>query len=235
MTSGNERFAGFPNHIAIIMDGNRRWAEKHGLSILEGHQAGARSLRKVVECFGNYRLPYLTVYCFSTENWNRSQNEVQELLTLLQEVLLDETEELHKHGIKIRHLGNMQNLPVKAREVITQATELTKNNKNMELSFAFNYGGRAEIIRAISSIVSSSIAPSDIDEKLVDSYLYTRGLPDVDLLIRTGGETRISNFLIWQTIYSEIYFTDTLWPDFDSAEIDKALLFYNQKQRRFGS
>ncbi len=233
-TTNNTKFTPFPRHIAIIMDGNRRWAKKRGLSSLEGHRAGVDSLRTVVKYLGKKHLTYLTVFGFSTENWQRSGGEVSGLLRLLGEVLKTETGELHKNNVRLLHLGRPEELPPRIRRTLKDAVELTKNNRGLVLSIAFNYGGRAEIIQAIKGIVKNHIASEEIDEKLIDSYLYTSGIPDVDLVIRTGGETRLSNFLIWQIVYSEIYFTDVLWPDFNAREIDKALLFYSQKQRRFG-
>jgi len=223
-----------PQHVAIIMDGNRRWAERHGLPRSEGHRAGVKSLRNVVKCLGEHHIPYLTVYSFSTENWNRSQDEVEELFSLMEEVLRTEVEELHKNGIRIKHIGSVEKIPSDLLDGIERAAELTKNNRNMTVNFALNYGGRSEIIKAVKEIVSDGISPSLVDENLFSKYLYTYGIPDVDLVIRTGGETRLSNFLTWQTVYSEIYFTDVLWPDFDGAEVEKALIFYNNKQRRFG-
>ena len=233
-TADNTKITPFPQHIAIIMDGNRRWAEKRGLPSFEGHRAGVASLRTVVEYLGKKRLPYLTVFGFSTENWHRPHPEVKGLLRLLGEVLKTETGKLHKNNVQLRHLGRLEELSPGIRRAITDAVELTKNNRGLVLNFAFNYGGRVEIIQALRDIVKNNIAAAKIDENLISDYLYTAGLPDVDLVIRTGGETRLSNFLIWQTIYSEIYFTDVLWPDFNVREIDKALLFYSRKQRRFG-
>lgn len=217
------------------MDGNRRWAEKHGLPIAEGHRAGVKSLHTVVEHLGNYRLPYLTVYGFSTENWRRSTSEVNGLLNTLEEALLSETPSLHSNQVRLQHLGRLAELSPGLQEAITQAIELTKDNKGMVFSVAFNYGGRDELTEAVRRMIADGISPDKIDEKLIGHYLYTAGMPDVDLVIRPGGEKRLSNFLTWQTVYSELYFTDVLWPDFNAAEIDKALQFYNQKQRRFGA
>ena len=222
-------------HIAIIMDGNRRWAEKHGLPIAEGHRAGVKSLRAVVAHLGKYRLPYLTVYGFSTENWHRPADEVDGLLNLLAEALVNETGELHKNEVRLRHLGRLADLSSDLQKAVKQATELTKDNKGMVFSVAFNYGGRDELIGAVRRMITDGITSDKIDERLIGSYLYTAGIPDVDLVIRTGGETRLSNFLTWQTVYSELYFTDVLWPDFNTAETDKALAFYNARQRRFGA
>ena len=224
----------FPSHIAIIMDGNRRWAEQHGLPKSAGHRAGVESLRTTIEYLGKREIPFLTLFSFSTENWKRSEEEVQGLLMLLEQVLGKETGELHKRDVQIRHLGRLEGLPPNVREVIKRSNELTQDNSRMVVSFAFNYGGRGEILDAVKRIVEDKIPISAIDERVFSERLYTSGLPDIDLLIRTGGETRLSNFLIWQTVYSEIYFTDVLWPDFNVEELDKALNFYSQKQRRFG-
>lgn len=230
-----DKFEHFPSHIAIIMDGNRRWAEKHGLPAGDGHKAGAKSLRIAVEHLANKHLPYLTVFGFSTENWRRSASEVDTLLDLSEELLKTETTDLSRNNIKLRHLGNLSGLSAGLQEAIQQATELTKDNNGMVFSVAFNYGGRDEITGAVRRMVADGTTPDKISEKLIGDYLYTSAMPDVDLIIRTGGETRLSNFLIWQTVYSEIYFTDVLWPDFNAAEIDKALEFYRNKQRRFGA
>ena len=216
------------------MDGNRRWAEQRGLSQLEGHQAGVENMRSVIECFSKYQLKYLTVYGFSTENWNRPEDEVRGLLHLLVETLDKETPELHNKGVRLRHIGRLDELSQGLQLAINGAVELTKNNPEMTFSFAFNYGGRAEILDAARRLITESIPPQNIDEKLFSSYLYTAGLPDIDLIIRTGGEVRISNFLIWQAAYSEYYFTKILWPDFNKKEVDKALLSYSKRQRRFG-
>jgi len=223
-----------PNHVAIIVDGNGRWAERHGLPRLEGHLAGLKSVRSTIRCLNQYRIKYVTLYGFSTENWNRPQDEVAGLLCLLEEAVDKEAQELHKQGGKIRHLGRLKGLPQGLEQAINRAVELTKNNTGMTLSLAINYGGRTEILDAVRSIIAEGVPPQSIDEKLFNNYLYTAGLPDVDLIIRTGGELRISNFLIWQATYSEFYFTDVLWPDFDEKEIEKALLSYSQRQRRFG-
>ena len=224
-----------PNHIAIIMDGNGRWAERHGLPRLGGHQAGAENMHSVIEYFIKLKLKYLTVYGFSTENWKRPQEEIAGLLHLLEEIIDKETLELHNRGVRLRHLGRLDELPQGLQQAINKALELTKNNTGMTLSFAFNYGGRTEILDAVRHIIAEGIPPQSIDEELFDSYLYTAGLPEVDLVIRTAGELRLSNFLMWQAAYSEYYFTKVLWPDFSNKEIDKALLSYSQRRRRFGA
>ena len=216
------------------MDGNGRWAERRGLPRFEGHLAGIKSVRSTVRCLKQYQIKYVTLYGFSTENWERPKDEVINLFRLLEEVADKEALEFHKLGVKIRHLGRLDDLPRGLRQAINRAIELTKNNTGMTLSLAFNYGGRTEILDAVRAIIAEGVPPQSINEELLNSYLYTSGLPDVDLIIRTGGELRISNFLIWQATYSEYYFTDVLWPDFDEKEIKKALLSYSRRQRRFG-
>ncbi len=233
-SSGIKKITRLPNHIAIIMDGNGRWAKKRGLPRIEGHRAGVENLRSVIEYFNKLKLKYLTLYGFSTENWKRPEEEITGLLHLLEEAIDKETLELHKNGVKIRHLGRLDELSPSLQQAINKAVELTKNNTGMALSFAFNYGGRTEILDAVRHTIAKGIPPEEINEELFNSYLYTAGLPEVDLVIRTAGELRLSNFLIWQTAYSEYYFTKVLWPDFSKKEIDKALLAYSQRQRRFG-
>ncbi len=223
-----------PNHVAIIMDGNGRWAKQRGLPRLEGHKAGVENIISVIECLGEYQIKYVTLYGFSTENWSRPKNEVRGLLQLLEETINKKVLELCSRGVKLRHLGRLEELPQGLQLTINRAIELTKNNSGMTFSLAFNYGGRIEILDAIRRLIAEGISPQNIDEKLFNRYLYTAGLPDVDLVIRTGGELRTSNFLVWQAAYSEYYFTPVLWPDFDKTEVDKALLAYRQRQRRFG-
>jgi undecaprenyl diphosphate synthase len=223
-----------PTHVAIVPDGNGRWAEQRGLSRIEGHQAGAENMHRIVEYLNEYPIKYLTLYGFSTENWNRPEDEVEGLFQILEEFINNYVLEIHKKGIKLRHLGRLGELPPNLQEAIKGAMELTKDNAGMTLSIAFNYGGRAEILDAVRSILAKGIPLESVDEKLFNSYLYTAGLPEVDLLIRTGDELRLSNFLIWQTAYSEYYFTKVLWPDFGKKEIDQALLSYGQRRRRFG-
>ena len=229
-----EKLAHFPNHVAIVPDGNGRWAEQHGLPRLKGHQAGAENMWRMVKYLNKYPIKYVTLYGFSTENWSRPDDEVAGLFHILGEVILKKTAELNKRGIRLRHLGRLEELPQHLQKAINRAVELTKNNTGMTLSLAFNYGGRAEIVDAARHIMTDGIPPENIDEKLFNSYLYTTGLPDVDLVIRTADELRLSNFLIWQSAYSEYYFTSVLWPDFNEKEAEKALLAYSQRQRRFG-
>jgi len=233
-SSTTKKNAQLPSHVAIIMDGNGRWAKQHGLPRLEGHQAGAQNIRPIIKCLNQRHIKHVTFYGFSTENWNRPEDEVTGLLHLFEESINKYVSELHENGIKLRHLGHLEELPQGLQLAINKAIELTKNNTRMTLSFALNYGGRLEILDAVRHIIAEGIPLQNIDEKLFNSYLYTAGLPDVDLLIRTGGEFRISNFLIWQAVYSEYYFTDVLWPDFNQKELEKALLAYSQRQRRFG-
>ena len=232
--STKEGITHWPNHVAIVPDGNGRWAEQRGLPRLSGHQAGAENMWRMVEYLNEYPIKYVTLYGFSTENWNRPEDEVIGLFHILEEAIYKKTAGLHKRGIIVRHLGRLEELPQGLRLAISRAVELTKNNTGMTLSLAFNYGGRAEILDTVRRIVAEGVSSQNIDEQLFSSYLYTTGLPDVDLLIRTGDELRLSNFLIWQTAYSEYYFTKVLWPDFNNKDIDKALLSYSQRQRRFG-
>ena len=224
-----------PVHVAIVPDGNGRWAEQRGLSRLAGHRAGVKIMRSMIEYLNDYQIKYVTLYGFSTENWNRPEDEVSGLFRVLEERIGKDVPKLHKKGIRVRHLGRLEELPTSLQKSIKNAEELTKNNTGMTLSLAFNYGGHVEIVDAVRRIITEGIPPEKIDEKLFSSYLYTAGLPDVDLLIRTGDELRLSNFLIWQTAYSEYYFTQSLWPEITKEDIDKALLAYSQRERRFGA
>ena len=223
-----------PNHVAIVPDGNGRWAELRGLPRLNGHQAGAENMRRMIEYLNEYPIKYLTLYGFSTENWSRPEDEVGGLFQILGDFIDRCVPELHKSGVRLRHLGRLSELPQGLQLAMHRAVELTKNDTRMTLSLAFNYGGRVEIVDAVRRLVAEGIVPQNINEELFSNYLYTAGLPDVDLLIRTGDETRLSNFLLWQTAYSEYYFTNVLWPDFGKKDIDKALLSYSRRKRRFG-
>lgn len=223
-----------PQHVAIIPDGNRRWANLHGVSAFEGHQAGARTMRTVVDHLLRRKIKYLTVWGFSTDNWGRSRNEVSDIFHLLEMWVKGDTPWANSQGIRLCHIGRFAELPQHLQAAINKATELTKANTRMTLSVAFNYAGRAEIVDAARSLIADNIPFPNINEGLFSRYLYTNGIPDVDLVIRTAGEFRISNFLLWQTAYSELYFTLVLWPDFDEEELEKALDAYRQRKRRFG-
>ncbi len=223
-----------PNHIAFIMDGNGRWAQQQGLPRLEGHRAGIENTHSIISHLNKLGIKYVTLYSFSTENWSRPKEEISGLLSILSESIEKESLELHKHGVKLRHLGRLERLPQHLKQAIKRALKLTKNNNGMTLSLAFDYGGRLEILDAVRDIIAKGIPAQEIDEKLFSNYLYTAGLPDVDLVIRTGSELRLSNFLLWQSAYSEYYFTKVLWPDFNTKELEKALIAYSKRRRRFG-
>lgn len=223
-----------PRHVAIIMDGNGRWAQARGLPRLAGHRAGTENLRRVLRATVEFGIRILTIYAFSTENWRRPEDEVHGLLDLMERMIDRELPELHQEGVQIRHVGRLENVPQRLVQKIQQAVELTKDNQRLILNVAFNYGGRAEIVDAIRRIIEDGIPVQEVDEALVSHYLYTAGLPDPDLIIRTSGELRVSNFLLWQGAYAEYYVTQTYWPDFDKNELYKALVAFNQRERRFG-
>ncbi|HIJ58932.1 MAG TPA: isoprenyl transferase [Deltaproteobacteria bacterium] len=227
-----------PEHVAIIMDGNGRWAERKGLNRIRGHRKGADTVRKIVTFSREIGIRWLTLYAFSEENWKRPSSEVQGLMTLLNRFLKNELKEMQKNGIQLRTIGRTARLPKSTRQILQDTIEKTSSNSDMTLTLALSYGGRQEILDAVLKIVSqvqeNKISASDITEKLVSNSLYTSGMPDPDLLIRTSGEYRISNFLLWQISYSEIYITQTLWPDFGENEYEKALRDYQMRDRRFG-
>jgi undecaprenyl diphosphate synthase len=223
-----------PQHVAIIMDGNGRWAKKRHLPRIAGHNAGGDNIRPVVKIFANYGVKYLTLYMFSTENWNRPRLEVAGLLSLLAKKIDQETQAFHQDNIRLVHLGRLDRLSQKLREKVQAAVELTRNNTGLTLCLAFDYGGRDEIVQAARRIASAGIPGDNIDESVLARYLYLSDIPDPDLVIRTGGESRLSNFLLWQTTYSELYFTPVLWPDFGHKDVEEALSEYKRRQRRFG-
>lgn len=227
-----------PNHVAIIMDGNGRWAKKNGKERTFGHKNALGAVRSSIETCRRLGIGYLTLYAFSTENWNRPKLEVNLLMTLLSSAIKDEIKELHKNGIRLNVIGDMEKLPKKANKDLSQAMELTKGNTGCVLTLALSYGSKDELLSAIKSIAKKykdgEISDEDFNEELVHQNLYTHDLPMVDLMIRTSGETRISNFLLWQIAYSELYFTDVLWPDFNEEEFYKAILNYQNRERRFG-
>ncbi len=223
-----------PQHVAIIMDGNGRWAKKRHLPRLAGHNAGRENIRPVVKIFANYGVKYLTLYMFSTENWNRPRIEVAGLLSLLAKKIDRETPAFHQENIRLVHLGRLDRLSQKLREKVQAAVELTKNNSGLTLCLAFDYGGRDEIVQAARRIASAGIPGDNIDESVFARYLCSPDIPDPDLFIRTGGESRLSNFLLWQAAYSELYFTPVLWPDFGHKDVEEAFSEYKRRQRRFG-
>ncbi len=223
-----------PTHIAVIMDGNGRWARQRGLPRIAGHRAGVENMRRVLEGAVEFGVKVLTIYAFSTENWERPSDEVQGLIGLIGEVLEREVPDLHKNGVQLRHLGRLEGISDKMKDGVRRAIDLTKNNTRITLNVAFNYGGRSEILDAIRRMIEDGVKPEQLDEDLFGKYLYSAGLPDPDLIIRTAGELRLSNFLIWQAAYAEYYSTETYWPDFDKKELYKALLAFSQRQRRFG-
>ncbi len=223
-----------PRHVAIIMDGNRRWARSRDLPELEGHAAGVEAIRELLRHAVRRGVPVLTLYAFSRENWARPDDEVTGLFGLLEAAIRSETDELRANGVRVRLLGRLDELPEATRASIADAIDATAGGQRLVLNIAFNYGGRTEIIDACRRLIESGIAPAAIDESAFSEVLYTAGLPDPDLVIRTGGEQRLSNFLIWQAAYAEFYTSDALWPDFDPAAFDAALLEFARRQRRFG-
>jgi undecaprenyl diphosphate synthase len=223
-----------PRHVAIIMDGNRRWARLREVPEGEGHAAGVEAIRPVLKHAVKRGVEVLSLYAFSRENWSRSSQEVQTLFGLLDAAIRDETAELVKEGVRVRILGRLDELPDRTRRSIQEALHATDSGTRMTLNVAFNYSGRTEIVDAVRRCVEDGLRPEDIDEAAIESRLYTAGLPEPDLLIRTGGDQRISNFLIWQAAYAEFYFSDVLWPDFGPDALDAALEEYARRSRRFG-
>ena len=216
------------------MDGNGRWARARGLPRLAGHRAGVDNLRRVLEACVEFGVKYLTIYAFSTENWERPPDEVRGLINILEDVIDQQLYELHENGVQLRHLGQLEGLGPSLQDKVRQAIDLTHHNQKLVLNIAWNYGGRDEIVRAIRQLIADGIQPSQVDESLIHRYLYTSDCPDPDLVIRTSGEMRTSNFLIWQTAYSEWYFPQTYWPDFGRQELLQALTEYARRERRFG-
>lgn len=223
-----------PRHVAIIMDGNGRWARSRGLPRLAGHRAGTENIKPVLEGCVEFGVKILTIYAFSTENWQRPVEEVRGLLTIMGEVIRRETEHLHRNGVQVRHVGRVQGLSPSLAESIQRAVERTSGNDRIILNVAFNYGGRAEIVDAVRRMLEERVDPAALNEELISRYLYTSDLPDPDLIVRTGGDMRLSNFLIWQAAYAEYYSTPTYWPDFGKEQLYQALLTYQQRDRRFG-
>ena len=223
-----------PKHVAITMDGNGRWAEGKGKFRVFGHQHGVKAVRETVEAAAEIGIKFLTLYAFSTENWKRSEREVNALMTLLISTISKETKTLMKNDICLNAIGNLSQLPKKCEQELEEAIEKTKNNKRMMLILALSYSGRWEIVNAVNKIMKEKTLGKEITEETFQQYLNTKGVPDPELLIRTSGEHRISNFLLWQIAYSELYFTDTLWPDFRKEDLIKAIIDYQKRERRFG-
>lgn len=223
-----------PYHLAIIMDGNGRWARARGLPRLAGHRAGTENLRRILRYCTELGIKVLTIYAFSTENWERPLSEVRGLMSILERVIDRELQELDANGVQIRHSGRLEGVSERLQRKIKKALEVTAHNDRLILNVAFNYGGRAELVDAIRRMITDGVRADQVDETLVSQYLYTQGLPDPDLIIRTSGELRVSNFLLWQGAYAEYYVTPTYWPDFDRQELLKALEQYSQRERRFG-
>ncbi len=223
-----------PRHVAIIMDGNGRWAKQRMLPRQAGHRAGVENLRRVIDACIEFNIAILTIYAFSTENWGRPESEVRGLMRIFARVLDQEVNDLHEQGVRIYHLGDLNGIDPSLQAKVHRAMEMTKNNERLLLNVAFNYGGRAEILHAVRQILADGIRPDELDEALFNNYLFTAGLPDPDLLIRTSGEHRISNFLIWQAAYSEYYMTPTYWPDFDREELYEAVVAFTNRDRRYG-
>jgi undecaprenyl diphosphate synthase len=221
--------------VAIIMDGNGRWAKKRGIPRLAGHRVGVDRIQQVLEILGNKGVEFVTLYAFSTENWNRPLEEVQGILEILEDALREQTRALHEKNVRVVHLGKLDHLTPKLQDAVAQAQSLTRYNTGITLNVAFDYGGRDEILEAVRRIIREGIPPDEVNEELFGGYLFTAHSPDPDLVIRTGGELRISNFLLWQSAYSEYYHTTTLWPDLDAGELEQALDSYSNRQRRFGN
>ncbi|MCB9314625.1 MAG: isoprenyl transferase [Lewinellaceae bacterium] len=227
-----------PRHIAIIMDGNGRWAKQKGMPRVLGHRSGVKSVREVTEAAGEIGVEYLTLYAFSTENWSRPPAEVTALMSLLVETIKGEIRDLNKNGVRLQAIGNLEALPKNSYKTLLEGIEQTKDNKRLTLVLALNYSAKWEILRATRLLAeqaaSGTLRPEDIDERAFENALCTRGIPDPELLIRTSGETRISNFLLWQIAYAELYFTPVFWPDFGKEELFEAVLSYQRRERRFG-
>ncbi|MFQ5408192.1 MAG: isoprenyl transferase [Anaerolineales bacterium] len=234
MSADKELPPNIPEHVAIIMDGNGRWAKARGLPRLAGHRAGTENLRRILESAVDFGIKRLTIYAFSTENWGRPEEEVNGLMGIIEDVIDRELKNLHKNGVQLRHIGNLDGLRPGLRKKVLDAIELTHDNERLILNVAFNYGGRDEIVHAVRRIVATGVPVDKITEEHINQNLYTAGQPDPDLIIRTSGEYRVSNFLIWQGAYSEWYFTPAYWPDFNEEELRKALVYYGRRERRFG-
>jgi len=226
--------ANVPRHVAIIMDGNGRWAKERGLNRIAGHRAGTENLRTIIQASTKFGIEYLTLYAFSTENWSRPKAEVAALMRLLSDAIDRELDELNQEGARLVHIGHLTGLPKALQEKVRYALDLTQDNRRITIVLAFNYGGRDEIIHAIKRMLADQVDPDEVDVELVNKYMFTHDIPDPDLVIRTSGELRTSNFLTWQSVYSEWYFPQVYWPDFNEEELRKAIEEYNRRERRFG-
>ncbi len=226
--------AAIPGHVGIIMDGNGRWARQRGLPRIAGHEAGTENIRRITTRAAELGIHHLTLWAFSTENWRRPRDEVEGILNILARAIESETAELHRQGARLRHIGSLEGLSDDLCRAIREAIDLTRNNARITLTLAFNYGGRAEIVSAVRAIVAAGIPADQITEATIESYLFTAAMPDPDLIIRTSGEFRTSNFLIWQAAYAEYVFTPVLWPDFGPDDLDAAVAEFGRRERRFG-
>ncbi|MGD9712096.1 MAG: isoprenyl transferase [Thermomicrobiales bacterium] len=224
-----------PDHVAILMDGHGRWAAKRGLPRIAGHERGTENIRRITRAAAEAGIGYLTLWAFSTENWSRPFEEVSGIMRLLGEALERETMELHQQGAQLRHIGRLDGLSPDLRQSVEDAIELTRDNTGLVLTLAFDYGGRQELVRAVQEIVRDGVPVEEIDERTIAKHLFTRDLPDPDLVIRTSGEYRLSNFLIWQAAYAELYFSQVYWPDFGPDHLQEALADYASRERRFGN
>jgi undecaprenyl diphosphate synthase len=233
--SADKPLTNVPRHVAIIMDGNGRWARRRGMPRAAGHRAGTENLRNILRDAVDFGIEVLTIYAFSTENWKRPRQEVDFLLRLIEHVIDSELDELNRSGIRIRHIGHLEGLSQRVADKVRYAQDITRNNDRLILNVAFNYGGRMDVVDAVRQLLADGVPAEEVDEKAISERLSTAGLPDPDLIIRTAGEMRLSNFLIWQAAYAEFYSTPTYWPDFNRAELHRALQDYAQRERRFGS
>jgi undecaprenyl diphosphate synthase len=226
--------ARIPRHVAIIMDGNGRWAAKRGLPRVAGHEHGTDNIRRITRAATEIGIEYLTLWAFSTENWKRPAAEIEGIMRVLGEAIERETDELNRNGAQLRHIGSLDGLSDELRTSVIGAIDLTKNNHRLVLTLAFNYGGRQELVNAVRTLVASGASPDEITEESLARHLYTHDLPDPDLIVRTSGEVRMSNFLIWQAAYAELFFSPVLWPDFGPDDLLEAVLDYSRRERRFG-
>lgn len=233
--ASHDGVANVPVHVAFIMDGNGRWAQKQNLPRIAGHEVGVQRIQGILETLAPLGVKFVTLYAFSTENWARPQDEVDGIMDVFSEAVASQTEDLHKQNVRIIHVGKTENLSPGLRDAVVDAQRLTADNTRITLNIAFDYGGRAEILEAARRIIKDGINPDSIDEELFSQYLFTAHCPDPDLIIRTGGEQRISNFLLWQSAYSEMHYTSTLWPDLDAAELVQVLETFGSRRRRYGA